>query len=310
MSTTYPEPVAKLLTYGEPETTDHNKWPNYPEQTGIELAHVPDLVRLIGDKELRTTDPDEEDPKYWGPVHAWRTLGQLKATEAVKPLLDLAHELFDVNSGFDSWAISELPTVYGLIGKSALPLLTRYVADPTYVEDARINAGTGIEYVAKFHPEAREEVVTILTHQLEAYEDNPAEINAYLIGNLADLKVQEALPLIQRIFASKKVDESIIHLDDALIGLGLKEAPPLPDLSSLFSSSSTLKEGSASLFSSSALKEDSTSPRPFPSLADTLSAHIATPSAKYFASPTTSPRSTKKAKQKMAKASKKKNRRK
>ncbi len=285
-TTNYQEPVAKLLTYDEPETDHYEDWLNYPKELGIGPEHIPDLLRMIDDKELRTTDPDEDDPKYWGPVHAWRTLGQLKDASVVKPLLDRAPDLLDYDTGWGEWALEELPDVYGLIGKDTIPLLTQYLADTSYDEDARINISTGLQKIAEIHPEAREECIKALVHQLEAYEENTPEINAFLISRLASLNAKEALSLIESAFASDNVDESIIDLDYVLIEFGLKERRPRRDLSSLFTPGTS---GSG------------ISTRP---------AAIATPSEKYFATPKSSVKMPKKAKQKMAKASRKKNRRK
>jgi hypothetical protein len=285
-TTNYPEQVAKLLTYGEPEADHYEDWLNYPEELGIGPEHIPDLLQMIDDKGLRTTDPDEDDPKYWGPVHAWRALGQLKAASVVKPLLDHAPDLLDYDTGWGEWALEELPDVYGLIGKDAIPLLAQYLADTTYDEDARINVSTALEKIAEIHPETREECIKALVHQLEAYEENTPELNGFLISRLSSLKAKEALPLIESAFASDNVDESIIDLDDVLIEFGLKERPPRRDLSSLFA------------------------PRTSESGISTRSATIATPSEKYFATPKSSVKTPKKAKQKMAKASRKKNRRK
>lgn len=98
MSTeTYAPPVAKLLAYGEPEPVLSEDWPNYLE-LGIGPEHIPDLIRMVADKDLRTTDPDEKDPKYWAVVHAWRALGHLRDVTAVEPLLQLSEELISDES--------------------------------------------------------------------------------------------------------------------------------------------------------------------------------------------------------------------
>lgn len=290
----YTEPVAKLLTYGEPETDHYQEWQNYLEETGIGPEHIPDLLRMIDDKGLRTQDPDEDDPKYWGPIHAWRALGQLKDATVVQPLLDRAQDLLDYDTGWGEWALEELPDVFGLIGKEAIPLLAQYQADTSYDEDARINISTALEKVAEIHPETRDEVLKILIHQLEAYEENSEELNAYLISRLASLKAKETLPLIESVFSSDHADESIINLDDVLIAFGLKERPPIPDLQSLFTPKSEQTWGAQT-------------PPPL-SRSEFTIRPLATPSEKYFAIPKSSVKTPKKAKQKQAKAARKKNR--
>jgi hypothetical protein len=297
-TTNYTEPVAKLLTYGEPEVADYSGWPNYLEETGIGPEHISDLLRMIDDKGLRPTDSDEDDPKYWGPVHAWRTLGQLKATSAVTPLLDYAPDLLDYDRGWGEWTLEELPDVFGLIGKEAIPLLAQYLANTSYDNDTRINISMALQKIAELYPEAREECIKVLTQQLETMEQEAYELNAFLILVLADLQAKEALPLIEKVFAQDLVDESIINLDSVLIKFGLKEAPPVPKLN--FNT----------LFTPQAEQNLSTQKPSSASISGVMTRPMATPSEKYFAIPKSSAKTPKKAKQKQAKASRKKNRRK
>ena len=53
---TYTEPVSKLLTLGRPKGQE---WPDYL-QMGFAHEHVPELIRLLEDKDLRwMEEPDE-----------------------------------------------------------------------------------------------------------------------------------------------------------------------------------------------------------------------------------------------------------
>ena len=215
----YPAPVDKLLTYGKPELAYAENWPNYLE-LGFTPEHIPDLIRMATDKELNEADP--ESLEVWGPVHAWRTLGQLHAETAVEPLLHLYEEMSD-----DDWAVSELPRVYGMIGPAAIPILKAYVADASHDESARINAQTGLEEIGTMHPDARNECIAALSQQLELFEENDPGLNGYLIASLVGLEALEAVPLIERAFAADRVDEFITgDWDSVQVELGLKEASP------------------------------------------------------------------------------------
>jgi hypothetical protein len=279
----YPPPVDKLLTYGKPELTMPENWLNYLE-LGFTPEHIPDLIRLATDKELNEGDP--ESLEVWAPVHAWRTLGQLHAETAVEPLLHLYEEMSD-----DDWTVSELPRVYGTIGPAAIPMLKAYVADTTHDESGRINAQTGLEEIATMHLEARNECVAILSQQLELFEENDPTLNAYLIASLVNLKALEALPLIEQVFAADRVDEFIIgDWDDVQIELGLKEAPP----------------ESPMLFDPFERRGHPISPDQIEIVDSGL---ITTPNPDYFRSKATGERkASQKAKNKMAKQSRKKNR--
>ncbi len=273
----YPAPVDKLLTYGKPELSEAEDWPNYLE-LGFTPEHIPDLIRLATDKELNEGDP--ESLEVWSPVHAWRTLGQLHAETAVEPLLHLYEEM----SG-DDWTVSELPRVYGMIGPAAIPILKAYVADAAHDESARINAQTGLEEIGMMHPDARNECIAALSQQLELFEENDPTLNAYLIASLVELEALEALPLIERVFAADRVDEFLTgDWDNVQVEFGLKEAPlrplvPLPLLDA---------------YTPSVAYEE---------------AVMATPNPDYFRSKAPGERkASRKTKNKMAKQSRKKNR--
>jgi len=122
MTTDYSPPVDKLLTYGD--CRDLRKWPDYLE-LGLTQEHVPELIRMAIDDDLNWADSDSLE--VWAPIHAWRALGQLKAEEAIEPLMELFHELED-----SDWVGEELPVVYGMIGPEAIPQLATYLSDTSY----------------------------------------------------------------------------------------------------------------------------------------------------------------------------------
>ena len=225
MNTTYTSPVDKLLTLGEAEPVVPDAWPNYLE-LGLGPEHIPDLIRMATDHEIRTIETkegEEDEPEFWAPIHAIRALGQLHAEAASEPLVHLLAEL-----EHDEWMLEELPLVYGLIGPAAIPALTAYLADSSNEMYSRSYAANGLEEIGERHPESRSEAIAAITKQLEAFEENDFELNAFLIANLAHLKAVEALPLIERAFAADRVDEFVINLDDVLVHFGLKEREEVP----------------------------------------------------------------------------------
>ncbi len=119
----YTPPIGKLLTYGDGREIGENlkDWPQYLE-LGIGPEHIPDLIRMATDEELRWVESDMLE--VWAPIHAWRTLAVLHAEEAIEPLLPLLDEAED-----DDWVVEELPRVYAMIGPAALPALERYLDD-------------------------------------------------------------------------------------------------------------------------------------------------------------------------------------
>jgi HEAT repeat protein len=242
-TTTYPSPVDKLLTIGEPDPAQPQDWLNYLE-LGLGPEHIPDLLRMLTDNEL--FDPEllkegAEKPEGWAPHHAMRALGQLRDVAAVEPLLSQSDRLLDYDEGLGEWGVEELPEVFGLIGPAAIPALTAYIADKSHGVDSRINASTGLEKIAEMHPEAREESVTALTRQLESAQENNHRLNSFIIDNLINLKAVEAAPVIERAFATDSVDMDIVgDWDDVQAALGLKppkERPPTPTLDTFLQAS-------------------------------------------------------------------------
>jgi hypothetical protein len=197
----YPPAVAGLLTLGE---IDWGKeWLDYRAR-GIGPEHVPDLIRMMLDRELNEGDPESDE--VWAPLHAMRALGQLRAVEACEALLQAVRE--DRERDGD-WVSEEAPDVFGMIGPPALPVLAAALRDNSLDEYLRWNAADSIKSIADHHPEAREECVAVLTGHLEHASESDPTVNGGVIGNLLDLEAVESAPVIERAFVANAVDESI-----------------------------------------------------------------------------------------------------
>ena len=162
MSVSYSSPVSELLTLGD--CRDFREWPNYLD-LGVSSEHIPELIEMATDKELNWAD--SESLEVWAPVHAWRALGQLRAVAAIEPLLQLFHELED-----SDWVSDELPEVYGMIGREAIPALARYLDDASHGLWPRVTAAFSLERIGAGDPSARDECFTILSRQLERFTKN------------------------------------------------------------------------------------------------------------------------------------------
>ena len=236
--TQYQPPVDQLLTYGEPDLVNVEGWPDYLA-LGIGPEDIPELIRMATDKQIHdihVVEYDEDDLTFYAAVHAIRALGQLHAEAAAYPLLPL----FDEPG--DEWIVEELPRVYGMIGPSTIPALASYLRDNSHETSSRAYASNGLAEIAKRHPESRSDAIAVITQVLEQFEENDPELNSLLIGDLADLKATETLPLIERAFEADRVDEFFIDLDYVLEEFGLKERKPLPDFRSLLSNIPTSED--------------------------------------------------------------------
>jgi HEAT repeat protein len=213
----YAPPVDKLLSYGDPTKKDKlGMWPDYVAEFGFGEGHIPNLIKLATNREL--SEAETESAEVWGPLHAWRTLGQLKAEAAIEPLLQLLGQ-------DDDWASTEVPEVYGMIGPKAIPALSAFLEDPDQEMFARSEAATSLEKIGETYPESRAEAVAALSHALETGAENDPELNAYIVSYLIELGAAEAAPVIERAYAAEQVDTEIAgSWGRAQVELGLAKA--------------------------------------------------------------------------------------
>lgn len=197
------DPVRKLLELGEPKYARDFAWPNYREY-GLGPEHIPALIQVATDHSL-IHFPDDADPRGWGPVHAWRALGQLHAEQAIEPLMQLFHEIRD-----NDWVIEEMPDVFALLGPAAFSPLAAYLASPDYPTYSRLVAATSLMQLALAHPSLRINSIEALAAQLVDFKQNSPGMNGVLIANLVELDGAEKAELIQRVFAEGKVDRFIV----------------------------------------------------------------------------------------------------
>mgnify|MGYP006143938411 CR=1 FL=1 len=213
MSTYYPPPLDRLLKLGA-EPARRRTWPDY-RTLGLEGRHVPALIRMAVDPARHAAE--ERDPAGWAPLHAWRALGQLGATEAAGPLVLLLQREMD-----SDWVVGEIPAVLGMIGPAALPGVTMLLFDDGADEVVRIASARAIADVGLEYPERRDEAAALLVKQLEDWADQGRLLNAYLISALIDLQEKEAAPLMEAAFAAKAVDLAVNgDWEDAQVDLGL-----------------------------------------------------------------------------------------
>lgn len=233
----YTAPVDKLLTLGRPEEYDVEKWLDY-QALGLTSEHIPELLRMLTDKELLNTDADE-DPSGWAPVHAMRALGQLRDISALESLLTASDLLLDDKEGMGDWALEELPEIYALFGPQGIPSLASVVSDTSRDLYVRGMVVDGLQLIAKKYPEYRDACIEILVRVLSETHEKYSELNAFIVGSLIRLKAVEAASTIEQAFAAEEVDEMINgDWDDVQVDLGLKE--PSEDSAPVSSSSASL----------------------------------------------------------------------
>jgi len=223
---TYQDPIARLLDYGEcymagGEPADL-EWLDYVSDLGLTPEHVPELIRLACDAALHTAEA--EDPAVWAPAHAWRALGQLRAVEAVAPLLELLRVRAD-----DDWVDIELPYVFGLIGPGAIPHVTDFLADRSVPTEPLITAIKCLKEIAQRNPPSRDQCIGLLAHRLNCGAENDPTVNGFLISALLDLEAIETMDMIRHAFDKQVVDLSVAgDVEDVEMEFGLRTRRSTP----------------------------------------------------------------------------------
>ena len=119
----------------------------------------------------------------------------------------------------------ELAVVFCQIGPPAHTTHAAYLADLSHTDTSRISATGSIEQIAKRWPDSRDEAIAILEERLERFEENETDVNAFLVYSLVELGAKEAAPLIERAFAEGYVDPIVMgDWEDVQVELGLKSA--------------------------------------------------------------------------------------
>jgi len=213
------------------------KWPegdpDYVRTYGLGPEHVPALIEIAREWVTRQDWPDDEnDMTVYAPVHAWRALGQLRAAEAVEPLLGMIRAMDEQD---DDWYLEEFPDAFALIGPAATGPVAAYLTDASNGMFPRIGAAHGLCKIAQRHGETRDETVAQLSACLAAHEEDDYTLNAFLVSYLLDLKAVESAELMERAYAAGRIDYMVcgywgkVRAELGVQGLGLApDEPPGP----------------------------------------------------------------------------------
>lgn len=217
----YPPPVNRLLTIGAadyhctPET-----WLNYPAEYQLGATDIPALLKMASDHELWELSPEE--PRAWAPIHAVRALGQLKAEEAIGLLVEL-----DQRFPEDDWLSNSLPSVFAMIGPTAVPALWAAYDEAHGDESWRFGSIEALEAIAKQYPSECPNIIAGLIRRLENYATQSADINGFLIDSLVELDARDAVPLMRQVYEAKRIDSMYSTWHEVRKHFGLTEPDPL-----------------------------------------------------------------------------------
>ena len=213
----YTGSVAKLLSLGSPEpfSARQGEWHDY-RALGLTEYHTPELIQMATDEALNLAPGD--DDAAWAPLHAWRALGQLQATEATEALLWLAEQQVD-----DDWLEDELPIVFSMLGASVLSNLQGFLANSNRVLEARLTITSALSRLGEDHPDLRDSCRSVLREQLAEHAQQSPDLNAFIVSALIDLGAEEDIDGIREAFGAGHVDLSVAgDIEDVELDLGLR----------------------------------------------------------------------------------------
>lgn len=220
----YDESVRRLIFVGENDHFKPEEWPNHVADFGLGMDDVPELLRMVADKNLQNDDTD--GPELWARTHAWRALGRLQAQAAVQPLLSL----LDIED-YDEFLADEIPAICALIGKNAIPELADFLLKEQQKPIQFDVAIFSLKTIAKQYPDMRDECIAVFVKILENEEHANGEKNGLAIWALLDLMAVETIDVIRAAFRRNAVDLSLAgDEEDVEIALGLRtrRATPKP----------------------------------------------------------------------------------
>jgi hypothetical protein len=226
----YQPPVDALLSYGPCEVNQARNWPDDVQKSGILADQIPALIQMAQDGDLWAFFEGDNrraeefvaaglDPDLlaWAPLHAIRTLGQLRAVEAI-PVLAQVLEQRDYD-----WCWEEIPHAIGLMGGGALAPIEALLATKLNYNH-KISLVGAIGYIAKADPDLRDQCVEVLTRQLSRYKNHHRSVNGALVTELYDLEAIESVAVMEEAYQAKKVDEMFVgSWPKVQVDLGLKQ---------------------------------------------------------------------------------------
>jgi hypothetical protein len=219
-TTDYAPPVSQLLSLGDVRGKEKLDY----LALGLGPDHVPELCRMVLDKDLWWADSDTAE--VWSAVHAWRALAQIGSPDAIESLLEVMGRIDEYD---DDWTMEELPDVFAAIGPVAIPPLIKFLADNEQDLWSRVTCVACFEKMAEKHPETRQECIDIVTGQLKRFQRQDETLNGFLISALTDFEAVDVAPLMQRAFDAGRVDWSVAgDWEDVQIELGLLKRHSTP----------------------------------------------------------------------------------
>lgn len=201
----YEKPVSELLYLGREklDSKDPHEWIDYIDTYGFTSEHTSELQRLYHDQQFKDTKFDDQ-PEWYAYIHVLHVLGQLHNIASLPFLLEIAE-----TEQKNDWVLEDLPYVLSLYGADVFqPIKACFTrnSDSDFLSSTLLHA---LSIIATRDPEIRQDIFDYWMELLSNYETNDFSINTDIVCYFADHKYEPALPLMEKAFKAKRVDEFV-----------------------------------------------------------------------------------------------------
>jgi hypothetical protein len=215
MNKKYSKQVEALFKYKIAKLKE--EWINYPEKFNFDATHIPELIDVLKKTDLESVTMQKVENS--APMHAWRALGQLNATESVKFLF----ESLIKNSEAIIFYL-ELPVVIGMMDENAIEPTKEYLEmEHNDRLDIKLCAIESLTKLANHITASKNRIATIFIESLNEYSFNNYKFTTYLIKALMELEITKANELIEEIIDVEEYDSEIISYDEVRMFLNSKK---------------------------------------------------------------------------------------
>lgn len=224
----YTGPYAKLFRLGKGD------FPSVYEAIAEELkrgdvdAAARQLLAMVQDESYYDYTEEDDlsddgDPRSWTRLHALCTLPLFgeAARIGIEPLLPLLDDE-------DDYIQEDIPFYYAAMGEPAIEPLAKALNDADAETYYRGGAGSALAELGEQHPDLRDRVIGVLEQAL-VLEQEDKVIAALLITNLLDLGARESIAIIEKAFAEKRVDLSVVQMPEVEEHFDLPVVSPYVD---------------------------------------------------------------------------------
>ena len=224
----YDGKVAKLLHLGRKSLRGREKI-SYVDAFGFTEEDIPQLMALAQDEDIYGFDysdiPDDEGEEFYGVIHAWNALSEMKVPEFKRWYLKTLEETDDE---YDDWRFDkfvELMTPF--FDKALFDYFIEKIMDPDVFIWTRIVYTEAVEEMLEKEIAPLSKIDPMVEKVLNESDDGI--LNAFIIGICAKFQLTHHHALIKACFERDTVD--IMHmgdLEDVEIEMGLRKERETP----------------------------------------------------------------------------------